>query len=288
MWFNFLARHRKPSLSSLVPPRDIEEASSVLFAVFARYGDSVVAFKAIDEFMRRYPGKQYILITTHQAAPYASALMASSMRRYVINKRRNPIRLWRLVRYLKNNPPDLGFNPWSHGAESEYFVSLCRKHLAYRAFAKFERHENLYRRARAYLGLPDPPAAAPARLPGAAKLIVVCPFSTDIRKSLDGARLEDLVLRLRGRFAPSTLVVAGLRTELKRIGKADATSFTLNKSRRASERFVALLRSADLFVGIDAGPLHLAAALGVPTIALFGPTAPETILDRNSRIVSFR
>ena len=38
---------------------------------------------------------------------------------------------------------------------------------------------------------------------------------------------------------------------------------------------IALLRRARLMVGPDTGPLHLAAALGVPTVALFGPTDPE-------------
>jgi heptosyltransferase-1 len=38
---------------------------------------------------------------------------------------------------------------------------------------------------------------------------------------------------------------------------------------------IALLRRTDLFVGGDSGPTHLAAALAVPTVALFGPTDPE-------------
>jgi heptosyltransferase-1 len=38
---------------------------------------------------------------------------------------------------------------------------------------------------------------------------------------------------------------------------------------------VALLRRADLMVGGDTGPMHVAAALGVPVVALFGPTSPE-------------
>ena len=38
---------------------------------------------------------------------------------------------------------------------------------------------------------------------------------------------------------------------------------------------IALLRRASIFIGGDTGPLHLAAALGVPTVALFGPTDPE-------------
>jgi heptosyltransferase I len=37
---------------------------------------------------------------------------------------------------------------------------------------------------------------------------------------------------------------------------------------------IALTRRARLFVGGDTGPLHLAAALGVPVVAIFGPTDP--------------
>jgi lipopolysaccharide heptosyltransferase I len=37
----------------------------------------------------------------------------------------------------------------------------------------------------------------------------------------------------------------------------------------------ALLRQASLFVGSDTGPLHMAAAVGTPCVAIFGPTRPE-------------
>jgi heptosyltransferase-1 len=37
---------------------------------------------------------------------------------------------------------------------------------------------------------------------------------------------------------------------------------------------IALTRRACLFVGGDTGPMHLAAALGIPVVAIFGPTDP--------------
>jgi lipopolysaccharide heptosyltransferase I len=36
----------------------------------------------------------------------------------------------------------------------------------------------------------------------------------------------------------------------------------------------AVLRSADLMITVDSGPMHIAAALGTPVLALFGPTDP--------------
>jgi ADP-heptose:LPS heptosyltransferase len=35
-----------------------------------------------------------------------------------------------------------------------------------------------------------------------------------------------------------------------------------------------VLAHAQLFVGNDAGPTHLAALMGVPTVAIFGPSDP--------------
>jgi ADP-heptose:LPS heptosyltransferase len=38
--------------------------------------------------------------------------------------------------------------------------------------------------------------------------------------------------------------------------------------------YLAVLQRAKVFVSGDTGPLHFAAGLGVPTLALFGPSSP--------------
>ena len=50
----------------------------------------------------------------------------------------------------------------------------------------------------------------------------------------------------------------------------------------------AVLARAGLYVGNDSGVSHLAAAEGAPTLALFGPTAPEVWSPLGPRVVTLR
>ena len=45
----------------------------------------------------------------------------------------------------------------------------------------------------------------------------------------------------------------------------------------------AMIQGAELFIGNDSGPLHLAALLGVPVVGLFGPAPPERTAPFASR-----
>lgn len=42
------------------------------------------------------------------------------------------------------------------------------------------------------------------------------------------------------------------------------------------KELAALTARARLFIGVDSAPMHIAAAMGTPTVALFGPTSAET------------
>jgi len=53
---------------------------------------------------------------------------------------------------------------------------------------------------------------------------------------------------------------------------------------------VGLIREAEGFVGVDSGPLHLADALGIPAIGLYGPTSDTSwgLLGPRSRVLTTR
>ena len=61
--------------------------------------------------------------------------------------------------------------------------------------------------------------------------------------------------------------------ELVRVAEA-ASGGNARAMRCTLTELIALMRRARLFVGGDTGPLHLAAALRVPVVAIFGPTDP--------------
>lgn len=65
-----------------------------------------------------------------------------------------------------------------------------------------------------------------------------------------------------------TRAVTGKCKIARTIDAAGAISF---------EGFLGLLAAADLFIGVDSGPMHLADALGTPVVALVGPALARTI-----------
>jgi len=93
------------------------------------------------------------------------------------------------------------------------------------------------------------------------------------------------------------------RIEMERvlfvIGPVEADLWSSEDIARISERFPVLteptldvlagiLSKASLFIGNDSGPSHLAAAVGCPTVCLFGPTSPEAFSPLGARVETVR
>jgi ADP-heptose:LPS heptosyltransferase len=84
-----------------------------------------------------------------------------------------------------------------------------------------------------------------------------------------------LIRRLESRFSGRILLTGSPEEEelisgiLERGGTKGAAYFPSNVV-----QFIALARRAKLFLGGDTGPMHLAAAVGTPLVAIHGPTDP--------------
>jgi heptosyltransferase I len=87
------------------------------------------------------------------------------------------------------------------------------------------------------------------------------------------ARYAELAVHLSARGLPSVINYGPGEKDLAEEVAAASNGRALALPTTLSE-FIALARRAHLFVGGDTGPMHLAALLGVKTVALFGPTDP--------------
>ena len=115
-----------------VPPslKNIQESKKVLFSIFTRYGDTVIDLVVIKEFIELYPDKEYLIICPKQMKPYVNEILPL-IECFAFNKR-NPIELVKAVRLLKNRIFDIGFNPWSNGLDSSFYLTFCNKFLFYK------------------------------------------------------------------------------------------------------------------------------------------------------------
>lgn len=118
---------------------------------------------------------------------------------------------------------------------------------------------------------------ARAGVKAGSRLVVVNPGAGRPAKRWPPARFRALTERLTGEAGASVLVVWGPEEAALTEAIADAS-----EPRRALlapptdlQELLALLRRASVVVGGDTGPIHLAAALGVPCVGLYGPTSIE-------------
>jgi heptosyltransferase-2 len=116
---------------------------------------------------------------------------------------------------------------------------------------------------------------AGAGVPAGQRLVAIHPFAANPQR---GWRLEDFAIlaahfRDQG-FTPLLLGASGDRNGFetaRELFGADAVDLVGKCSLRVT---MALLKLCSLFIGNDSGIMHLAAAVGIPLVALFGPQSP--------------
>ena len=104
-----------------------------------------------------------------------------------------------------------------------------------------------------------------------AKRVLIFPESR--REEKEWPHFEELTRTLLGQLPELQLV--RVATSGAEPGKAEPGRLLNLSGCTAIEELPALIDSADLIVANDSGPMHLAAAMHKPVVALFGPTDPK-------------
>ena len=133
---NFFLKYKMRHITSSPPTtEDIRKSRKILFSIFTRYGDTIIDLVVIKEFIECYPEKEYLILCPKQMKPYVSEFLPNT--ECIALNKRNMFEMIKVDKLLKKRMFNIGFNPWSNGLDSSYFISYSDKFLFYKDFGWF-------------------------------------------------------------------------------------------------------------------------------------------------------
>jgi len=275
---NWFLRQKTSNIDSrLLQLVEVQQANKVLFSLFTRYGDTIINLMVIKEFIEQYPDKEYLILCPRQMKPYVNELLPK-LHCLALNKR-NLFDMMRAHRLLKKWNPEIGFNPWSNGLDSCYFLTYCKRFQCYKDFLRPE-VINHYEVVRNYLLLPKQAwKIKQLNLKKNYKKILICPQSTDSNRSISSVQLDALLSELGDKYHNPEIMIAAMD---KFYFKDGCSKFLFEKTAKSSRQFVNLVKESGLVIAADSGPLHIALALKKDTQAYFYSTNPRYVLKSRS------
>jgi heptosyltransferase I len=171
----------------------------------------------------------------------------------------------KLAAWFYNQPVDAGGHVIERGALLLGFSGMVLEMGAHESFAHYAKSS-----------LPNDPAAEQwAAQTTPARFALLSPTTGWSAKEWPAERYGEIAKQLAAAGIQSLVNIGPGERECS-VGEAveRASAGTAKRMSCSITQLIALTRRASLFIGGDSGPMHLANALGVPTVAIFGPTDP--------------
>lgn len=260
----------------------------ILFITSNRLGDAVLSTGVLAHLLERYPGAR----TTVVCGPVPAGLFAGvpGLERVIeMPKRKHSLHWWVMWRAcvltLWDVVVDLRNAPLSYALPSLRQIHLGKAN---------KRHDHRVEALGSLVGRSDNPPAphlwtlpqheAQARelIPDGTPVLAVGPTANWIGKTWDAQRFADLALRL---ISDDGILAGGRVAIIAHSSEADMARPVLDAlpAQRTLNlvgntpllSIAACLRRASFYIGNDSGLMHMAAAAGIPTLGLFGPSREE-------------
>ena len=255
----------------------------ILFVTATRIGDAVLSTGLLGYLIERYPSARLTIAAGPVAAPLFEAVPRLE-HLIVVNKRRFSLHWLGLYRAIAGRRWDLVVD--LRGSTLAWLLRAGER----RVMAKGNRHENRVQQLARLFDLDPPPApnlwrgpaheeAAKKLVPAGGPVLAIGPASNWRGKQWRAERFAELAQRLT---APGG-ILAGARVAVMAAAHERPQAAPL-LAEIPSDKIIdlvgctdlltasAVLRRTSLFIGNDTGLMHIAAASGVPTLGLFGPS----------------
>jgi len=266
----------------------------ILFVTATRIGDAVLSTGLLSHLLERHPGARVTIAAGPVAAPLFEGVPGLE-RLIVVDKRTRSLHWWRLYRQVALRRWDLAVD--LRGSALVYLLWAGRRRVA----ARGDRSEHRVRELGRLFDLDPPPApriwtlprhesAASALIPPGPPVLAIGPAANWRAKTWRADRFAELARRLTspGGLLPgarvAVMAAAQEREQAAPVLAAISAERRLDLVGRTDLlTAAAALRRAALYVGNDTGLTHIAAAVGTPTLALFGPSPAERFAPWGAR-----
>jgi predicted lipopolysaccharide heptosyltransferase III len=107
------------------------------------------------------------------------------------------------------------------------------------------------------------------------RIVTIHPAPRELRKRWRAERFAELADRLIEALGVRIILVSGLneREVCRKVKEAMRREALDLGGLTSLQELAALLKRSTLFIGLDGGPVHIAAAVGTSVVALYGPTS---------------
>jgi ADP-heptose:LPS heptosyltransferase len=261
-------------------------AMHILFVTATRIGDAVLSTGLLSYLIERHPDARLTIAAGPVAAPLFEVVPGLE-RLLVVRKRGRALHWPALYGQVVGRRWDLVVD--LRGSALAWLLRARER----RVMAKGDPGEHRVLQLGRLFGLDPPPSprlwtaprherAAEALIPPGSPVLAIGAAANWRGKQWRGERFAELALRLIGPDGPlsgarvAVLAAAHERAEAEPVLTAIPPGRTIDLVGRTELlTAAAVLRRSALFIGNDTGLMHIAAASGLPTLGLFGPSPVE-------------
>jgi predicted lipopolysaccharide heptosyltransferase III len=300
-------------MKEVVPQGQRGEFARILVIRFRLMGDLLLVTPVLRVLRQRFPDSHIAVLADAPANEMVEGHPA--LNEVIVFKRPEDVKLslwaraaryWRVLREIRRQRFDLVINLHPHGVRGG-FVTLwsgaatrvgydrpgsrtfwynVKAPYQFRGTYRVEHHLDALRALgiEAKVELPsiatsekDRAFATELLAGGQRPVVIIFPGRPDSRRAWPTDRYANVADALIGQYGARVLFIGipaeGARVEtIRRTMRNKAESLV---GRATVKQLAAVMAGADLFIGMDSSPLHLASAVGLPTVSLFSYYWPK-------------